>query len=145
MDENFEAFLCHNSICKKKIKRIAMNLRARGIRVWLDEWELRPGVPWQSIIEETIDRIRAAVVFVGPDGIGPWQDQEINAFLREFARRGCPVIPVLLPGCTAIGSLPVFLRAMTIVDFNKADPEPYEALIWGITGRKPAFRGAIDG
>jgi hypothetical protein len=56
--------------------------------------------------------------------------------LNEFAERGCPVIPVLLPEA-AVPELPVFLRGMTWVDLRLQDDTGLERLIWGITGRKP--------
>jgi hypothetical protein len=75
-------------------------------------------------------------VFVGHQGIGPWQELEIEAFLREFVRRGCPVIPVLLPNAVEKPILPVFLKGMTWVDFRVSEPDPILQLIWGIKGKK---------
>ena len=75
-------------------------------------------------------------MFVGANGIGPWQNQEMRAFLDEFVARGCPVIPVLLPGAEIPAMLPLFLRRMTWVDLRKKALAEIERLIWGITGRK---------
>ncbi len=61
---------------------------------------------------------------------------ELEAFLREFTRRGCPVIPVILAGAPGTPQLPIFLQGMTWVDFRKQDPDPVTRLIWGITGKK---------
>lgn len=133
---SFDAFLCHNDKDKAEVKKIAEQLKRRGILPWLDEWELRPGFPWQRLLEEQIGQIKSAVVFVGEDGIGPWQQLEIEAFLREFTNRGCPVIPVLLGYAPAEPKLPLFLRGMTWVDFRKQDPSPLKQLIWGITGKR---------
>jgi len=94
--KDFDVFLCHNNIDKLAIKHIAEQLKARGILPWLDEWELRPGMSWQRLLEAQISSIKTAAVFVGKDGIGPWQHNELDAFLREFNERGIPVIPVLL-------------------------------------------------
>lgn len=129
-------FLCHNSINKPQVKEIALRLKEFGIYPWLDEWELRPGFAWQASLEEEIGTINSAAVFIGDDGIGPWQDQEISAFIRQFVKRGCPVIPVILPDCKKAPELPVFLEGMTWVDFRKSDPNPMMRLIWGITGKK---------
>ena len=101
---------------------------------WLDEWELRPGLPWQRLLEEQIGQIKSVAVFVGRQGIGPWQQQELEAFLREFVNRSCPVIPILLPDAPEEPQLPIFLRGYTWVDFRRQDPDPLELLIWGITG-----------
>ena len=45
-------------------------------------------------------------------GIGPWQQLELEAFLREFVNRQCPVIPVILPGAPQKPRLPDFLRLL---------------------------------
>ncbi len=133
----FDVFLCHNSKDKSVVKNIALQLKQRGLRPWLDEWHLRPGLPWQRALEQQIDSIGAAAVFVGPDGMGPWQQMEQEAFLREFDRRGCPVIPVILPGVQKQPDLPTFLKGMTWVDFRSSAPDPLDQLIWGITGVNP--------
>lgn len=134
---DFDVFLCHNSEDKPAVKEIGQRLKEQGILPWLDEWELRPGLPWQRLLEQQIAQIKSAAVFIGQSGIGPWQQLELEAFLREFVARGCPVIPVLLPDAPKKPELPVFLRGMTWVDFRKREPDPTERLIWGITGEHP--------
>ncbi|MBA2680822.1 MAG: toll/interleukin-1 receptor domain-containing protein [Ktedonobacteraceae bacterium] len=134
--KDFDVFLCHNGQDKPAVKQMAVQLMNSGILPWLDEWELRPGLPWQRALEEQIEKIKAAAVFVGKNGLGPWQQQELDAFLRAFVRRDCPVIPVLLPDAPQEPALPVFLQTMTWVDFRHADPDPLQRLIWGITGQR---------
>jgi hypothetical protein len=133
----FDVFLCHNVGDKPAAVEIGRRLMARGVLPWLDQWELRPGMPWQRLLEEQIANIHAAAVLVGREGIGPWQRQELDGFLREFNKRGCPVIPVLLPGAAGEPELPLFLRGMTWVDFRATDPDPLTQLIWGVTGQRP--------
>jgi len=132
---DFDVFLCHNVADKPAVRELAQRLRERGLRPWLDEHELRPGMPWQRALEDQIQGIPAAAVIVGTR-IGPWQDQEQAAFLRQFVRRGCPVIPVLLRGAER-PEVPVFLQGMTWVDLSVVDPDPLDQLEWGITGRHP--------
>lgn len=136
---NFDVFLCHNADDKPEVKKIGEELIKLGILPWLDEWELRPGEPWQRALEQQIERIKSAAVFVGKNGMGPWQQMEVEAFLREFVSRGCPVIPALLPDAPQKPPLPVFLRGMTWVDFRKQDPDPLDQLIWGITGKRSSM------
>lgn len=131
---DYDVFLCHNSQEKRIVKEIAQTLKENGILPWLDEWELRPGLPWQRALEKQITHIKAAAVFVGQKGVGPWQDMELDAFLRQFVKRSCPVIPVILPKCKKPPKLPPFLQGMTWVDFRRKEPDPIEQLIWGITG-----------
>ncbi len=133
-----DVFLCHNSTDKAAVKAIGRELRARGLRPWLDEWELQPGLPWQRELERQIKTIRSAAVLVGESGFGPWQSEELESFLRQFVKRRCPVIPVVLPECATVPELPAFLDNRTWVDFRTDDPDPWERLIWGITGERPA-------
>lgn len=119
------------------VKQIGEQLIANGIRPWLDEWNLIPGRPWQRALEEQIAKIKSVAVFVGDSGLGPWTSMELEAFLREFVQRGCPVIPIILRSATQIPELPLFLKAMHWVDFRKGEPDPLDQLIWGITGEKP--------
>lgn len=132
----FDVFMCHNGADKPAVKKIAQRLMASGVVPWLDEWELPPGRPWQPLLEQQVAKIRSAAVFVGAAGVGPWQEQELYGFLREFVSRQNPVIPVLLENAPDKPALPIFLKAMTWVDFRLSDPDPLERLIWGITGRR---------
>src|SRR5947207_5598766 len=136
--QNFDVFLCHHGVDKLAVKQIGKQLKLYGLLPWLDEWELRPGLPWQQVLEEQISHIKTVAVFVGKNGLGPWQYQELAVFLHEFAARGRPVIPVLLPDAPQEPTLPMFLKAMTWVDFRVQDPDPLQQLYWGITGRRAA-------
>ena len=136
-DFQFDVFLCHNSQDKPAVIEIANQLKANNINPWLDKWHLRPGSSWQDLLEDQINEIRTAAVFVGNSGLGPWEIEEVKAFLRAFVNRKCPVIPVLLPNAPQKPQLPVFLEGLMWVDFRQHDPEPLGQLIWGITGIKP--------
>jgi hypothetical protein len=134
----FDVFLCYNTSDLLQVKKIGEQLKEHGILPWLDEWELQPGLPWQPILEQQIDQIKSAAVFVGENGSGPWQDMEIYALLRKFVNRRqiYPVIPVILSDCSHVPKLPTFLESMKWVDFRLEDPDPLESLIWGITGER---------
>ena len=95
--ETFDVFLCHNSEDKPEIRELARKLTENGITPWMDEEQIRPGTSWQTALGDQISSIKSAAVFVGEGGIGPWQEQEIQALLSQFVKRKCPVIPVVLP------------------------------------------------
>lgn len=136
-DESFDVFMCHNSEDKDVVRQMNLRLQKSGVVTWLDEEQLPPGRLWQELLEEQIENIKTAAVFVGDSGIGPWQNIEIRAFLQQLMRRKCPVIPVILPGCQTVPALPLFLSQLMWVDFRKSNPDPYKNLLWGITGKKP--------
>jgi formylglycine-generating enzyme required for sulfatase activity len=138
---DFDVFLSHNSKDKPAVRELAKALRSRGLKVWLDEWELVPGRRWQEVLEETIRTVRSAAVVIGEAGFGPWETPEMRACLDQSARRDLPVIPVLLPGLPATAELPLFLQAFTWVDLREGFTENgLDRLQWGITGVKPGRR-----
>ena len=136
--ESIDAFLCHNSSDKPLVRTLATILKERGISVWLDEWDLMPGRHWQEAIEEIIQKVTTAVVLVGSDGIGPWQDMEMRTFLSQFVKRSIPIIPTLLDGAPEKPELPLFMSEFTWVDMRSGmTKEAVDRLQWGITGKKP--------
>lgn len=135
--KKFDVFLSHNSKDKPAVRELGEALKARGLAVWLDEWELVPGRPWQEAIEEIIQTTKSAAVLIGKDGLGPWEIPEMRACLSEFVSRQLPVIPVLLPDAPAQPALPLFLKQFTWVDLRGGlTEEGIERIHWGITGKK---------
>jgi hypothetical protein len=112
-------------------------LLKEGIKPWLDEDQIRPGTSWQTVRGEQIESINSAAVSLGDGGLGPWQDQEMQSFLNRFVNRKCAVIPVILASTKATPDLPWPLANLHCVDF-RADSQPLQRLIWGITYQKPA-------
>jgi hypothetical protein len=138
MPTEYDVFLSYNSGDRADVLTLANELVRRGIRVWFDVWELRPGERWQTELERAISYTRSAAILVGGSGFGPWQDQEMQTFLMSFVDRALPVIPVLLPQAPERIALPIFLRQFTWVDLREGiRDEVLERLIWGITGKKP--------
>jgi len=138
VNQCFDVFLSHNSKDKPAVRQLAEELKKRGLRVWLDEWELVPGRPWQEALEEIIQTTKSAAVLVGADGLGPWEIPEMRGCLSEFMDRRLSVIPVLLPGASQQPVLPLFLKRFAWVDFREGlTNDGLDRLVWGITGKKP--------
>jgi hypothetical protein len=96
VEEDYDVFLCHNSLDKVSVRRLYRGLVRRGIKPWFDEEHLQPGVPWQDELSKMIPRIKSAAIIVGPNGQGPWQNMELRGFISQFANAGCFVVPVIL-------------------------------------------------
>ncbi|MEA3275129.1 MAG: toll/interleukin-1 receptor domain-containing protein [Pseudomonadota bacterium] len=134
----FHVFVSHNSSDKPTVRALKQLLVIREIRVWLDEDELRPGLTWQDKLEQGIKSSDSVAVCVAADGLGPWEDEEMQAALRLAVTRKLPVIPVLLPGASERVELPMFLGNRTWVDLRSGLVDPgLEKLLWGITGVHP--------
>lgn len=77
MADEYDVFLSHSSVDKPAVEAIAVRLRDEaGLRPFLDSWHLVPGEPWIPALERAITRSTTVAVFFGPQGMGPWHDQE---------------------------------------------------------------------
>lgn len=134
----FDVFLSHNSLDKPALRELKQRLSAYGLSCWLDEDELQPGIPWQWPLEEGIRDSSSVAVLVCSDGLGPWEDEEMQAALRLAVKDKRPVIPVLMPGAPSKPKIPMFLGNRTWVDLRAGlGKEGLDRLVWGITGKKP--------
>lgn len=133
----FDVFLSHNSRNKPEVRELYHALKEKGLKPWLDEEELRPGLPWQPALEQALSDCRAVAVLIGAHGFGEWHEQEMQAALTIANHQQIPVIPVRLPSCPAGEPIPLFLRTRTWVDLSpQLDAHKLQRLIWGITGDK---------
>lgn len=142
MPKRYDVFLSHNSTDKPAVEYLAQKLRKAGLEPFLDTWHLVPGEPWQDALEDALDQSRTCAVFLGPRGLGPWENEEMRVALDERVRNpDFRVIPVLLPDTEMPerGRLPRFLRRLRWVDFRKGlgDAYAFYLLTCGIKGVQP--------
>ncbi len=136
----YDVFIAYHSADRETILRIGESLKAVGLRPWIDVWSLVPGLPWMTELEKAMKRIDAAAICVGPSGIGPWEDLELQAWLKRFVKHDVRVMPVLLPGIADEPELSPLLEAFTGVDLRRwtaEKPEPFRHLVAGVVGRPP--------
>src|SRR5262245_15644201 len=118
-----QVFLSHNSADAAAVEAIAEKLIAVGIHPWLDKWHLVPGESVQPALEGALGSCHTCLVFIGPTGIGPWQNEEMRAAISRRVNDKSSefrVIPVLLPGAARgeRSRLPAFLVETTWVEFR---------------------------
>jgi energy-coupling factor transporter ATP-binding protein EcfA2 len=144
--EHSDVFVSYNASDRPEAQALAEELKRRGMRVWLDIWELVPGHPWQEALEHAILRSTGAIICIGRSGVGPWEEREMRACLASFVRNGGPVIPVLLPGAPEQPRLPPFLEQFTWVDLRGGlNGTVVDLVEWGITGIRPATEDGGQG
>jgi hypothetical protein len=145
IEEHFDVFLSHNSHDKSAVEYLAQRLKDEAnLKPWLDKWNLIPGEPWQEALEHALNVSRTSAVFIGPSGIGTWENEEMRSALDTRVRQAdFRIIPVLLPGATLPerGKLPRFLSRLTWVDFRAGvdNDESFRQLVAGIRGIAPGW------
>ena len=109
-------FLSHNSKDKRFARQLAAELSGNGVRVWIDEAEMRAGDSLLRKIGEGIQRADFLGVVLSPNSIASrWVQKEVEvAATMEIEGHGPKVIPILYKDC----EIPVFLRDKLYADFR---------------------------
>lgn len=93
-----QVFISHNKADAETARLFATTLAERGVGVWFDEWDLRPG---DSIMEGIENGLANADVFVlfwsAPAAASQWVGTEVRAYLRRRVDDGTlRIVPMML-------------------------------------------------
>lgn len=112
-------FLCHSSKDKFFVRELADQLRAAGVRVWLDEAEIQIGESLTYKIGRAIEEMDFFAAVLSSNSIdSEWVSRELQiAMQRELQERKVIVLPVLLEPV----DLPPFLRDKMYADFTSRE------------------------
>jgi hypothetical protein len=115
-------FLSYSSKDKFFARELAERLKANGVKVWLDEVELRVGDSLTKRIGEGIQESDFLGVILSRNSINAeWVEKEVQVGLqRELREKRVVVLPLLLEHV----ELPPFLRDKVYADFT--DPAKYD-------------------
>jgi small GTP-binding protein len=118
---SFDVFLSHSSMDKAVVRDVANRLRTDGLRVWFDEWVLRPGDSIPAKIEEALEHSRVLVLCMSANAFGSdWAQLEAGTFrFRDPLNKERRFIPLRLDEAPIKGSLAQFLY----IDWLSADRE----------------------
>jgi small GTP-binding protein len=120
-DFSFDLFLSYSSKDKTVVRRLAERLRQDGLKVWFDEWVLKPGDSIPAKIEEGLERSRVLVLCMSAHAFGSdWTQLESGTFrFRDPLNQERRFIPLRLDDAPLKGSLAQFLY----INWQPADRE----------------------
>jgi hypothetical protein len=109
-------FLSHNSTDKPLVRTLADDLRSAGVRVWIDEAEIRPGDSLLTRIEAGIAEMECLAVILSSRSVkSSWVQKELDmALVSSLSDRSIRVVPLLFEDC----AVPLKLRDLRWVDFR---------------------------
>jgi small GTP-binding protein len=131
----YDVFLSHSSKDKEVVRAIAEQLRADGLCVWLDDWEIRPGDSIPAKVEEGLEHSRVLVLCMSTNAFGSdWAQLEAGTFrFRDPLNKERRFIPLRLDEATIKGSLAQF----SYINWQPKDPrKEYTKLL--VACRPPA-------
>jgi len=102
----YDVFLNHSAKDKPVVRDVAERLRKDGLRVWFDEWEIRPGDSIPAKIEEGLERSRVLVLCMSANAFGSdWAQLESGTFrFRDPLNKERRFLPLRLDDAPIIGS-----------------------------------------
>ncbi len=106
----YDVFLSHSSKDKKIIRLLAERLKKDGVKVWFDEWEIRPGDSIPAKIEEGLEHSRVLVLCMSANAFGSdWAQLESGTFrFRDPLNKERRFLPLRLDDAPINGSLGQF-------------------------------------
>lgn len=128
----FNAFLSYHSGDAEWVATLKSALESKGVRVWIDSEQLRPGNLFPGALASAIGSIECVVLVLSRGSTASaWVEEEYSLALAHRRQ----VVPVLIDDVEPPG----FIAGRTWVDFrDQADfAASVDNLVFGITGRRP--------
>ncbi len=123
----YDVFLSYKSDDRPRVQRLAEGLRSAGLRVWFDQWAIKPGDDIYLSIERGLEDARVQVLCLSPAALGSdWVKLERSTVLfRDPSNAGRRFVPLLLADC----ELPDALRRYKYVDYREEKREAFDELV----------------
>jgi hypothetical protein len=108
---SYDVFLSHSSKDKEVVRELANRLKNDGLRVWLDEWVLKPGDNIHKKIDEGLESSRILVLCMSANAFeADWTQLESYTYrFRDPLNKDRRFIPLRLDDAPIKGSLTQFL------------------------------------
>jgi hypothetical protein len=81
-ENSFHVFLSRGRTDAQAIETIAARLEDQAsLHPFLDPSHLISGEPWKEELEAALDHSQTCAAFIGPAGLGPWENEEMRSAL----------------------------------------------------------------
>jgi SAM-dependent methyltransferase len=127
-DFEFDVFFSYASCDRERVLRLAKRLKEKGLRVWLDEWNIDLGTDILLAIEKGLEGSRALIQCLSPEALASkWVEMESHSTLfRDPSNTTRRFIPLMLRPC----ELPATLRRFKYLDFQNESDEDVNRLLF---------------
>jgi hypothetical protein len=110
--KQYDIFISYSHSDRPLVQNLAEQLHHRGVRVWWDEWEIKPGDTLRERIIQGIDNAKNFLVVISETTLSSqWVKYELNsALISEIEDQDVRVVPIIT-GTIQFTDLPTDLRA----------------------------------
>lgn len=127
----WDVFLSHSSRDKGRARRLAERLRARGLWVWMDEQEIKPGDGVVAKIDHGLANSRRVLVLVSPSFLkSGWCRKEYEHAMQTHIQTSANTVLVVQTADVDIGKVSPLLAGVHRIDLRIAND--FERLVAAI-------------
>jgi hypothetical protein len=109
-------FVCYAREDQDFALRLAKTVKERGVRVWVDQWDIPASADWDHSIDEALFSCDRFLIVLSQSAVG---SNEVRTELRTAIDEKKCIVPVLLQQCR----IPRALRLTQHIDFISAAPD----------------------
>jgi hypothetical protein len=102
-------FLSYSRSDERFALRLAKDLRAHGVAMWVDQLDIRPSEHWDRAIERAVSTCRGLVVILSPRSVASDNVADEISFAIDSRKS---VLPVMIEKCV----LPLRITRMHVID-----------------------------
>ena len=139
----FDLFLSYSSFDRSWALKLKAALEQRGLKIWMDTAQIRPGDVFVNALERGLEGSRCVGLVVSPESVqSGWVQEEYARALSLIHSAG--TLECIIPIVLREAHVPGFLASRLRVDFQKDSTwdTSIDALVWGITGKKPVDKAS---
>jgi hypothetical protein len=114
-------FICYAREDQGFVLKLAANLKERGARVWLDQWDIPASADWDLTIDNALYDCAQFLIVLSPAAVA---SGEVRGELRTALDENKPIVPVLYQTCR----IPRRLKLIQYVDFTACGPDDGDTL-----------------
>jgi hypothetical protein len=135
------AFISHSTKDKPFVRRLASDLVASGVKVWIDEQNILVGDSIPEKIAQGLAESDFFLIVVSKNSVNSeWVKKELNsAIVHEIERRKVTILPIKLDDA----EMPDTIKDKLYADFSKSYEDGLEKLTQSIKARKVVTDGGL--
>ncbi len=113
-----KVFVCYSRKDEAFARLLAEDLKKAGIYIWMDQFDIPAGAPWDREVESALSVTKTTLVILSPNAV---ESNNVRDEIGAAVDAGDYIVPVLLAPC----EIPLRIRRHQFVDFTKG----YEAAL----------------
>ncbi len=110
-EEESKIFISYSRKDKDFALRLAEDLRAAGVEIWIDQLDIPPGVRWDDAVEDALDLCKYFMVILSPVSV---ESKDVKDEIAYALDAGKKIIPVFYKEC----KIPLRIRRLNYIDFT---------------------------